>query len=69
MDDPGNLIEISAACQFDCNDDGVVDAADFFAFLANFGDGGGFGCSDGNGDGTVDAADFFGFLAAFGPCN
>lgn len=57
-----------ACCPFDCDDNGVVDSSDFLAFLANFGDDGGFGCSDGNQDGTVDSADFLAFLAAFGPC-
>ena len=55
-------------CPFDCDEDDDVDAGDFLAFLGNFGDLGGFGCSDGNQDGTVDSADFLAFLAAFGLC-
>ena len=56
------------ACPGDCNSDGVVDASDFLALLANFGPSGGFGCSDFDQNGVVDASDFLAFLAAFGTC-
>jgi hypothetical protein len=48
-------------CRVDWNRDGVVNSADFFAFLGGFFGGG----ADFNVDGTTNSADFFAFLQAF----
>ncbi|MCC5786480.1 MAG: VCBS repeat-containing protein [Phycisphaerales bacterium] len=50
-------------CIADINGDGVVDADDFFAFLALFA--AGDLQADINGDGVIDADDFFEYLALF----
>ncbi|TVS09442.1 MAG: hypothetical protein EA423_00110 [Phycisphaerales bacterium] len=55
--------EISPACPPDLNNDGVVDADDFFLFLNLFSQGD--PRADFNGDGVIDADDFFAFLSDF----
>ncbi len=51
------------ACPPDLNNDGVVDADDFFLFLSLFAQGD--PRADFNNDGVIDADDFFAFLSAF----
>ncbi|MEM8756947.1 MAG: endonuclease/exonuclease/phosphatase family protein [Planctomycetota bacterium] len=46
------------------NDDGTLDAGDFFAWVANFGNAD--PRADVNGDGAVEPGDFFAWVAAFG---
>ena len=64
-DGAGAWVEIDATlfCPADTNTDGVVDADDFFGFLALFA--AADPAADFNADGVIDADDFFAFLAAF----
>ncbi len=57
-------VDATLYCPADLNTDGVVDADDFFEFLALFA--AGDADADFNRDGVIDADDFFAYLAAFG---
>jgi hypothetical protein len=57
-------VDCSVPCECDWNDDGVIDANDFFAFLRDFFDGN----ADFNGDGATNTRDFFDFLFCFLRC-
>ena len=59
--------EISCACDWDLDQSGTVDIADFLELLAQWGTDPG-GPPDFNGDGTVDVVDFLVLLANWGPC-
>ncbi len=56
-------IPAAVSCRADLNNDGVVDADDFFLFLQLFADADPI--ADINGDGVIDADDFFEYLALF----
>lgn len=58
---------VASVCSGDVNNDGLVDADDFFAVIANFGStGGGLASGDLNGDNVVNADDFFSVIMRFG---
>ena len=66
--DDMSLLKITApACQADANGDGVVDGADFIAFINSFaaGDVAVDPIADINGDTIIDGDDFIGFINAF----
>jgi len=59
----GYVFSLGSACEPDLNDDGLLDADDFFEFLDLFASGNPAADLDSNG--LLDADDFFGFLALF----
>jgi hypothetical protein len=59
------IIKTSEPCPSDRNGDGITDAADLAALLAQWGSASG----DLNGDGNTDAADLAALLAAWGACS
>lgn len=65
VDEPSNLIALGTACPADIIADGVVDAFDLAALLAQWG---GSGDADLTGDGVVDAFDLAVVLAGWGAC-
>jgi hypothetical protein len=66
--DGDSIIDSCEICPGDLNGDGVVDVADFYLILAQFGPCPPICIADINGDAVVDVLDFFLLLALWGPC-